>query len=807
MTHSGGAAGVHVHQHVFDGVEVFEPPPARRAFAPADLLRFLLGSAVAAVGFVIGRIGQSSIRGVEDDLVAVLGRLPDVVGGAVLAVAQVATSLVPAIVLVVLLVRRRYAVAGLLFLTSVLAALASSLATAMLLDTTVRSILSELESSDGTLLDPGFPSSAVVASTTAVVTVAAPWLSRGWQRALWWAVGVLVVLRLVALTGPALDLVLAVGIGVATGSLVLLVFGTPSMRPGPEELVAALRRSGFRPRRIEPPDSRRGALLYSFVDVAGADHQIVLRTPEERDDELLARTYRSLRYRSSEVGTRFSTLKRRIEHEVLLLTLAREAGVRARRVQRIGTTDGGSAFYVADRHDTRPVAPDELDEGLAADLWDQVAALHEVGIAHRHLALESIEVDGDGSAWLGEFDGSQTSPTDRELGRDVAQLLAETAVALGAGRAVRVAVERIGADALVAAMPMLQPLALPSTTRDRAKAELGDLLAELRGAVVEQTGAEALALEELERVKPRTLLVIGASTLAFYSLLPQLANLEETVDAFGDASMGWIGAAVAASALTYLAAALGLQGAVADPLPFAANVRAQLGASFAGLVGPGGAGGFALTARFLERLGLSAGEAGASVAVRTIGGFAVHLALLVGFVAWAGSSGIGSFSAPDSTTLLVVVAVVLALTGALLAIGPVRTRILRPLVAAAREGLGQIGRVFRSPTRVAALFGGSTLLSLAYVAAAACCVEAFGGGLTLAQVGAGYLVAMAIASFAPTPGGLGAVESAMIAAFTGFGLTDGVAVSATLTFRLVTFWLPLLPGWLAMGAMQRRDEL
>jgi uncharacterized membrane protein YbhN (UPF0104 family) len=47
----------------------------------------------------------------------------------------------------------------------------------------------------------------------------------------------------------------------------------------------------------------------------------------------------------------------------------------------------------------------------------------------------------------------------------------------------------------------------------------------------------------------------------------------------------------------------------------------------------------------------------------------------------------------------------------------------------------------------------------------------------------------------------------MIAGMTGFGLADGVAVSATLTFRLATFWLPLLPGWVALGAMQRRDEL
>ena len=242
-------------------------------------------------------------------------------------------------------------------------------------------------------------------------------------------------------------------------------------------------------------------------------------------------------------------------------------------------------------------------------------------------------------------------------------------------------------------------------------------------------------------------------------------------------------------------------------MPVVPNVRAQLAASFAALVGPAGVGGFALTARFLERLGLGRGEAGASVAVKSIAGFATHLVLMFAFVAWAGSSGVGSFSVPSSQTVLLVVTIVLVLAGALLAIRPVRRAVLRPLVDAVRSGIGQIGRVFRSPERVVALFGGSALLSLTLVGAVACCVQAFGGDLAFAQVGAAYLVAVAISAIAPTPGNLGAIEAAMIAGLTGFGLADGVAVSATLTFRLATFWLPLLPGWFAMEVMQRRDEL
>ena len=54
---------------------------------------------------------------------------------------------------------------------------------------------------------------------------------------------------------------------------------------------------------------------------------------------------------------------------------------------------------------------------------------------------------------------------------------------------------------------------------------------------------------------------------------------------------------------------------------------------------------------------------------------------------------------------------------------------------------------------------------------------------------------------------LGAVEAALIAALTGFGLSDGIAVSAVLALRLATFWLPIPPGWLTFAWMQRNGEL
>ena len=69
-----------------------------------------------------------------------------------------------------------------------------------------------------------------------------------------------------------------------------------------------------------------------------------------------------------------------------------------------------------------------------------------------------------------------------------------------------------------------------------------------------------------------------------------------------------------------------------------------------------------------------------------------------------------------------------------------------------------------------------------------------------------FLSGSAVAQAAPTPGGLGATEAALVAALSTVE-DPAIVVPAVFLYRLVTFWLPILPGWLAMTNLQRRDLL
>jgi uncharacterized protein (TIRG00374 family) len=77
----------------------------------------------------------------------------------------------------------------------------------------------------------------------------------------------------------------------------------------------------------------------------------------------------------------------------------------------------------------------------------------------------------------------------------------------------------------------------------------------------------------------------------------------------------------------------------------------------------------------------------------------------------------------------------------------------------------------------------------------------------IAGVAVVYLTGSAIGSLVPTPGGLGAVEAALTAGLTAAGLPGAVALSSVLLYRLLTFWLPVPIGWVALKYLERQQAL
>jgi glycosyltransferase 2 family protein len=292
---------------------------------------------------------------------------------------------------------------------------------------------------------------------------------------------------------------------------------------------------------------------------------------------------------------------------------------------------------------------------------------------------------------------------------------------------------------------------------------------------------------------------------AFYFVLPQLADVSSSWHALRSTNWAWLPVIIAFSAVTYLASAAALIGAVPGPVPFWPTTLTQVASSFVNRVSPANVGGMALNARFLQKSGVPPAAGVAAVGVNALMGAVAHLILLVIFFTLAGHQLAHAFKLPPASKLLLILAIAAALVGIVLATRRGRRLAKTRLLPGLRSAAASLRTVAASPVKLTLLAGGSALITLAYIGGLAASVQAFGGHAGITEIGAVYLGAALIAAASPTPGGLGAIEAALIAGLTGIGVPPGPAVSAVLTYRLATYWLPVIPGWAAWRLLQRRD--
>ncbi|MFG3288542.1 lysylphosphatidylglycerol synthase domain-containing protein [Streptomyces sp. NPDC048179] len=265
------------------------------------------------------------------------------------------------------------------------------------------------------------------------------------------------------------------------------------------------------------------------------------------------------------------------------------------------------------------------------------------------------------------------------------------------------------------------------------------------------------------------------------------------------ADQGWLLVAAVAAVGTWASSALAQQGAVTSRLPGGRLVAAQFAASAANHVLPAGLGAGAVNLRFLMRCGLPAGRGASALAVKAAAGAVVRLALI-------------AVLAPACPGLLrsphVPMAAVLALTVvAVVAVALLRARVWPRCRVAVSAVVADIRALHARPVRAVALWGGSLAFAGLHALVLFAVIRAVELPLSPARVALLYLAASGAAALLPTPGGLGSLDAALALALTASGTPAATAASAVLGYRLLTVWLPLLPGLLVLGLLVRRRAL
>ncbi len=771
---------------------------------PADAARLVAFGLVLGFLLLLAAWEEDALTGLSDGLVTLFGNIPASIRDAIGGVAQVFAVVAPVLAVAWLLWLRAFR------LLAVVAACAAAAAGAMAvltdwLNRTAPPRPASYETVESWITGRDFPSATYVAGLAAVVTAISPLLTPKWRRVAWWAVAIAALFRVLTAAVVPVSAVTAVAVGVAVGSAVLVALGAPSRRYDPAQVTAALGHLGLAVERIEAVTG--GTRRTYRADLGdGRTAHVAWIGRDERDVELLYRAWRALRVREIDdelVGIRADQQVRR---EALATLLASEGGARVPSVLAVGDSADGDGILAVDLIDGPPLAEldvTEVTDELLEALWAQVALLHGRRIAHRRLSADEVLLTADGPV-LVDLRWASVGAEDLQLAADVAELLVATAAIVGAERAVAAARTHQSDEALAGALPLVQNLALSPATRRASKADK-ELLPAVRDAVQSATGVDAVELYPLERVGLTQIIgVFGFFVLAWF-VLTLVSNWSDISEALREADWTRIPAVFVLAMATYPAGALSLMGAVARPVPFLPTTVVMFGQSFLNRFTPANAGGMAMRVRYLQKGGSDIAVAAAAVGLTSAASGVMQVVLILTFFLWAGASPGGVLELPKVESLPVVVLVVVAVVALITLLPWTRTRIVR----LAKTGWAKFGPELRSlahqPSKLGLLFGGALLSKLLTIVCFIASCRALGITIGFAELGALYMTGNTVGSAVPTPGGVGGIEAALIALLTGAGVDPAAASAAVLIFRLMTYWIPVIPGYLGLRLSRRMD--
>ncbi|MCF0079989.1 lysylphosphatidylglycerol synthase transmembrane domain-containing protein [Streptomyces lomondensis] len=270
----------------------------------------------------------------------------------------------------------------------------------------------------------------------------------------------------------------------------------------------------------------------------------------------------------------------------------------------------------------------------------------------------------------------------------------------------------------------------------------------------------------------------------------------------GTAAWPWLLAAAGATCLTWVAAACTRQGAVVERLPRRRLLATQFAAGAANHLLPTGLGASAVNLRFMTVCGLPLARSSAALALyllaESVGRVALLGALLLAF---PGALRLGTLVPETAFGPLLAGAAVLVVVAAavLVLVRRVRSAVLTFL----RTALGEARSVHTRPARALALWGGSFAFPALQATVLVLVGKSLGLDVPLAHMAVAYLAATVAVALVPTPGGIGSVEAALVVALVAAGGPAAVATAVVLAFRVITVWLPLVPGALTLGALVR----
>lgn len=776
-----------------------------RVRRPTDLIRLAIAANAIWIVVLVGLLAVSTSVGLETDLSSATRQLPLIVIFLLNLIGASAILILPLVAGVRLVVTGQ----SRLFLESLLAA-----GIAVLFAIAGARLLSEFDTSrvlvtftGSLLLDQNILLNPLLASLVSFITV-----SRIVERPYFgyfaiFSVFALVTTELIAGGTTFIAQITALLIGWAVGLLIRYALGTPTIRPSIDQVQTALDEAGLAVAEIDQLiEVGEGRKFVAYLK-NGSELSVLVRDRDRDGAGVFFAWLRSLLFTAGKEFRGFS-IRKKVEQAALMsyalesasvstpkLLLVREIQFNSilsayERIQGIGLVDYVERF-------------ENIKDETISTILKTIKQMHENDIVHRSLTAQNILLSNTQQIYLLNPHRGNIAANQLEKRIDLAETLITLAALTSPKRVITIAKRIFGNKKIINSLPALQTVAMSRTTRkllNTNKKILSDLRKEL-SLLEPDTQFDEI---KFGRINFRNLILAAVSIFALYILIPQFSQVN-----FGQilsqANTNWMLLAVLAKLLTYVLSAANVLAFVKKRISLWRTTLAQVAASFATLVTPPTLGTVAINVRFLQQAGVKGSQAGATVGVVQVVTFLVHMTLLVVAGVIAGSQSDLTFR-PNENLLLVLVLIIFALV-VLLSINNLRNWLISRLRPFLKQVAPAFNVVIQEPMRLFVGTAAALFLNLFYIFAFYASIKAFGGEIGFATAAFVYLAGATIGQLAPIPGGIGAVEATLIAALTATGLPSAAALSGVLLYRVITFWLPVIPGWFAFAYLQKQKAI
>ncbi len=644
-----------------------------------------------------------------------------------------------------------------------------------------------------------------IAMLAAMLTVSSPWLPVRPRRWMWFLLLMFAPMHLVVSSVVPARAMLGLVVGWLVGAVIVWLVGTPALEVPLEAAVRVLAGRGYTVRsfHVDRPAGRGPLLLATEVDGPESEIVVEMYGKNQRSFGAIRQLWRWITFRSSETAPLHGSMHRAVEHRALLGIAIGELGMADSHQVAVAGLERGWMLFAHTVPRGTPLR--KLSAQVLPGVWRSLLRLHENQISMGDLPPDYVRVC-QGDTLFGGFAFAEFGASDAQKQSDIAQLLVTTTALFGKHEAVSAAIEVLGEAAVVTAARRLTKSAMPTGIR-KSVPQWSKVVATAREEVREQTGHDRIQSEQLTRFNRNQIiqlvLLVGLVYVAypFFSQVPTFFSQLRTLNWW------WALFGLVISGLTYLGAAAAL-GACADGLVRTRDlILEQLANTFVATTTPAGVGGLALSVRFLQQAGMSTLRATAAVALQQSMQVITHLVLLVIFSVVAGTSTNLAHIVPDATVLYLAAGVVGGLIGAFMFVPKLRRWVNHSVRPQLTEVLGELGDLAKDPKRFAIIVAGCGAITLGQALALWASVEAFGGGTDFVAVTIVTMIGGTLASAAPTPGGVGAVEAALIGGLAAFGVPAEIAVPAVLLYRVLTCWIPVALGWPIMRWMGNKQMI